>query len=111
MTNPGEARSGVWGRLGAAVLLAAILALPIFFWWSRAVAPQVVKHGNIVRFGQHPSRFGADRVAVVISLPNGAATELRPRAREVAGCRAGDRITYISDSTGLRVDRCTRPNP
>ena len=94
----------------------AVLALffvLLFAWlmWFNSTRPVLTKSGEILHFGEHPARIHSGLVAVTIRDSNGAISELLPKPRDVAHCRVGDRITYTSGPTGLRIDGCSRPSP
>src|SRR5687768_17141302 len=89
--------------------VALVLPLVLLFaWlmWFNATRPALARTGEIVSFGQHPGRFGAAKVAIVVRSEDGTISELVPEARRVAHCRVGDRITYTRETTGLRIEGC-----
>ena len=93
-------------KVSLAILVVVLLACLMWFWATR---PTLTQTGEIIRFGPHSSRLRADRIAVVVKAPDGTITELLPKARDVARCRPGDRISYTTGPNGLWIDRCDRP--
>ena len=74
---------------------------------DRTSGPTVTIQGRIERFGfSAGSRDLTPRPIAIVRIADGTTSAVAFDRRQLAACRAGDRITYTRGPEGVTIDRC-----